>query len=437
MLCVANGLKRKNKMLKFLWKGIFRDKSHSLFPIITVSIGVAITVLSICWMDGMFEEMIGNAATLQTGHVKVVSQAYAEQIDQHPVEYALANSSMILQKLKQKYPDYFWLERINFGGIIDLPDENGETLEQGFFYAQAVDLISNQSPEIELLKLQAALEQGKLPQNENEILLSPGLLDKLKLKLNDSVTLISTSIDGAMALRNFVVVGTVRFGMETIDRQAIIMDISGARDLLYMEDAVAEIYGISRERFYDDATANNLQQSFNQIYQVEDDPFAPTMLTLADQQGMRDYINMINYYSTIMITIFVILMSIVLWNSGLIKGIRKYGEFGVRLAIGESKGHLYRSLIWESTLIGTIGSIIGTAVGLLIALYLQEVGISMGDMLKESTILISNTVYAKITPTAFYIGFIPGLLASVAGAMLAGRGIYKRQTSQLFKELEQ
>jgi putative ABC transport system permease protein len=37
---------------------------------------------------------------------------------------------------------------------------------------------------------------------------------------------------------------------------------------------------------------------------------------------------------------------------------------------------------------------------------------------------------------SFFIGFIPGLLATILGTSISGIGIYKRQTSQLFKELE-
>jgi len=43
---------------------------------------------------------------------------------------------------------------------------------------------------------------------------------------------------------------------------------------------------------------------------------------------------------------------------------------------------------------------------------------------------------AVITNNAYYIGFIPGLFATVIGTMLAGIGIYRRQTASLFKELE-
>ncbi len=49
---------------------------------------------------------------------------------------------------------------------------------------------------------------------------------------------------------------------------------------------------------------------------------------------------------------------------------------------------------------------------------------------------ITYVMRAKITPDCWYLGFIPGVLATMLGTMLAGRGIFKRQLAQLFKELE-
>ena len=49
---------------------------------------------------------------------------------------------------------------------------------------------------------------------------------------------------------------------------------------------------------------------------------------------------------------------------------------------------------------------------------------------------MSNIFYAQVTPDLYYIGFIPGVLATVFGTMLAGLAIYKREMAQLFKELE-
>ena len=104
--------------------------------------------------------------------------------------------------------------------------------------------------------------------------------------------------------------------------------------------------------------------------------------------------------------------------------------------MGENKGHVYRTLIIESVLIGIIGSALGTLLGLAASLYLQEVGFDISEIFKGSKMLIPNIIRAQITPEAFYIGYIPGVLATVIGSMISGIGIFKRQTSQLFKELE-
>jgi putative ABC transport system permease protein len=50
--------------------------------------------------------------------------------------------------------------------------------------------------------------------------------------------------------------------------------------------------------------------------------------------------------------------------------------------------------------------------------------------------MMSGIFRTQITPEAYYIGFIPGVLATLAGTALAGIGIYRRQTARLFKELQ-
>ena len=49
-------------MIQFLLKGILRDKSRSILPIIVVSIGVALTVVLSAYMNGAFGDMIDQNA---------------------------------------------------------------------------------------------------------------------------------------------------------------------------------------------------------------------------------------------------------------------------------------------------------------------------------------------------------------------------------------
>ena len=136
--------------------------------------------------------------------------------------------------------------------------------------------------------------------------------------------------------------------------------------------------------------------------------------------------------------IFMVAMSLVLWNAGLLGGLRRYGEIGVRLAIGEEKGHVYRSMIAESVLVGIAGTIVGTAIGLSLSYWLQTKGLDISEFTRNQAtgVMMPNVVRSRITPPDFYIGFIPGVISTVAGTMLSGIGIYRRKTAQLFKELE-
>ena len=148
---------------------------------------------------------------------------------------------------------------------------------------------------------------------------------------------------------------------------------------------------------------------------------------------------LVDYASTligILVSVFLLAMSLVLWNAGLLGGLRRYGEFGVRLAMGEEKNHVYRTLIFESVFIGIAGTIVGTAFGLFFAWLLQTYGIDISGMMEGAAMMMPSVIRARITPVDFYLGLIPGVLSTVIGTMLAGIGIFKRNTARLFKELE-
>ena len=71
-------------MIKFLFKGLIRDRSRSLFPILTVFIGVFLTVFLYSWINGVLSDMVKSTAHYQTGHVRIMTQAYAKESNQNP-----------------------------------------------------------------------------------------------------------------------------------------------------------------------------------------------------------------------------------------------------------------------------------------------------------------------------------------------------------------
>lgn len=423
-------------MTKFLFKGIIRDKSRSLFPVLIVMAGVALTVLAFNWLNGALNIFVETNAKFNTGHVKIMSRAYAEEADQIPNDLALSRIKDLQKKLKKEFPQLIWTPRIKFGGLLDIPDERGETKAQGPMAGLAVDLLSPSSPEKEILNLKNAIVRGRLPEKPGEVLISDEFAKKLGVRPGGTATLISSTMYGSMATANYTVVGTIHFGVTAMDRGAMLADISDIQFALEMKDTAGEILGFFKDNLYRDGEARAIAKAFNDAYTKKDNEFSPIMETLLDQSGLREYFNLMSSYSSIALGVFVLAMSVVLWNAGLMGNLRRYGEIGVRLAIGEDKGHIYRSMIAESLMIGFIGSVFGTLLGLAVSYYLQVKGINISFAMKGASLMISDVMRAKITPISYVIGFVPGFLATLFGSAISGIGVYKRQTSLLMKELE-
>jgi len=423
-------------MIRFLIKGLLRDRHRSLFPVIVITGGVMFTTLYYGIVLGMRDDTFKMYAVFDTGHVKVTTRAYSALAGQLPNDLAFYEIDGLIKRLESDYPEMCWTARIKFGGLLDLPDENGETRAQGPIMGLAIDLFNAQSGEIKRFDLKRSLVRGHLPRKPGEILISETLAGNLKADVGDMATLIGGTAKGGMAIQNFILAGTVRFNVGPMDRNLMIADLADIQYALDMEGGAGEILGFTPGLVYNQKLNARISRAFNARFQELGDEYAPVMVTLRGQNGLGEMIDFATVEFFIVIASFIFVMSIVLWNAGLMSGLRRYGEMGMRLAMGEKKGHVYCSLIYESISIGTVSSILGIAFGMGICYWLQEAGLDMGSLMKGSAVVMSDIIRAKVTPSGFLVGFIPGLLSTVFGSLVSGIGIFKRQTSQLFKELE-
>ncbi|MDI6698913.1 MAG: FtsX-like permease family protein [Candidatus Saccharicenans sp.] len=438
-------------MISFIIKGILRDRSRSLFPALIVAAGAMLTVFFYSYMQGGKNNFIETSARYQTGHLKVMTRAYAAESDLLPNDLALTGATGLVSNLRAEYPELIWKPRIRFAGLLDIPDENGQTRAQGPISGLAVELVAdnrneNQNhrnlPEAEILNLKKGLIAGRLPEKPREILVGSVLASSLKINPGDRATIISSTLTGAMAIADFTVAGVIRFGVTPLDKTLVIADLEEARQLLDMEDAAGEIFGFYPDFLYRPQLAARMARDFNAKSEErarssgEDPDFLPLILTLGEQGGLGDMIAIYDVYAYVLVAVFVAVMSLVLWNAGLMGSLRRYGEIGLRLAMGETHRRLYFSLLGESVIIGLIGSVAGTALGLAISYYLQTYGINAEAFTRTSEMMMTNIIKAQVTRVSYIIGFIPGLLATLLGTAMAGLGIFRRRTATLMKEFE-
>ena len=162
-------------MIKFLSKGLIRDRTRSFFPLLVIALTVALVVFGSGFMRGMMNSLLLDTAVILTGHQKVVTQAYNEENQLMPNDLALLDSDEMINQLEIEYPDFFWTPRIVFAGLLDVPDENGETKTQGPVIAMGIDFFSEESRQIEIWELEKNLIEGNLPSSKMMLLLVQSL----------------------------------------------------------------------------------------------------------------------------------------------------------------------------------------------------------------------------------------------------------------------
>ncbi len=426
-------------MIKFLIKGLIRDRSRSFSPVLVITLTVALVVFSVGFLKGTMNSLLLDTAVILTGHEKVITRAYHEESQLMPNDLALLKVDQLIEDLNQNYPEFFWSPRITFAGLLDVPDQNGETKEQGPALVFGLDFFSEESREVEIWELERLIVSGSLPNNKNDALISSKLASQLNIQTGERVTFIGSTMDNAFTTHNFNIAGTFNLRKGQTDKQMMLVDLSGAREALDMDGAASAIFGFTHSLYYNDEAAVELRTEFNEVHSDSLDIFSPFMLALRDGSQMGTMVDISGAMMAIMGGIFLVVVMVVLWNMGLMSGLRRYGEVGLRLALGESKGQVYRSMVYEAMVIGLAGTVTGTTIGLALTYYVQENGIDYTkgiEALSNSSMVMPNVFYAQVTPDLFYIGFVPGVMATVLGTMLAGLAIYKREMAQLFKELE-
>ena len=145
--------------MNWILKGIVRDKSRSLFPFLVVSVGVTLMVTLFGFMEGVMMGMLDMTANLDTGQLRFVNKYFFEEEHLIPMDRALAAQGETLIWLQDNSSqNIVWTPRIRWAAIMDVPDEEGNTLSQTPITGMAIDFFSPESTEVNRLKIKESIK---------------------------------------------------------------------------------------------------------------------------------------------------------------------------------------------------------------------------------------------------------------------------------------
>ncbi len=314
--------------------------------------------------------------------------------------------------------DYFLSEFIGYSKLINDEEENSD------FYLKIEAADDNYFKEISLVR-------GRLPQNENEIIVPLGYENDKYFKLNSKLNVsLGTFLIGGEETKNICRECTDEeqqfIGKE--EKIYTIVGYYGNNPYTSWNDTtiITSIEKISSDKEYNiyfhfnkmkqtDEITTKLKENLN----IEEVKYNNSLLGLS---GISKYDNIIQTLvksMAILLTLVAIGCIIVIYNSFAISVLERKKQFGLFSSIGATKKQIRKTVLFEAIVVGTIGIILGILGALLgIGIVLMIINSLLPNLLEGGPLRLCIYPVFIIVPVIFMIitilvsAFIPARRAS-------------------------
>lgn len=392
-------------MFKLALRNVFRHKTRSALTLIAISFGVIGLILSGGFVADVFVQLAEATIHSQLGHVQVAKPGFFTQGTRKPYDYQIENPEPLRRELEKLNGVDDVMLRLNFSGLIS----NGKA--DLAIFGEGIE----PDKEARLGSFLKIIEGRQLKSSDTYgIILGEGVAQALKLRAKDPVTLLLNTKEGALNTIELEVVGIARSFSKDYDARVVRITLPAAQDLL--ASAAINSYVISLRDTQDtEATLLHLQKILDKnLYEVKSwqqlsDFYSSTVALYERQFGVLKIIILV-----------MVLLSVV--NSVSMTVMERIGEFGTLMALGNKRRTLFQLVVVENTLLGVFGGLLGVVLGVALALLISAMGITMPPPPNSNS---GYTAIIRVVPeiivTAFFVGFLATVLASLLPARRASR----------------
>lgn len=382
--------------IKLAWRNIWRNKKRSIIVLISIIIGLVAIIFFEALSVGLTNQMVDNQIGIHTAHIQIHKYGFN---DQKLIQNYLPHSDHLFSDLQALKEIKHMSRRIISYGLITTAENSSGILIVGII-PEEEKKVTNVS--------QYLIEGNYFLTSKKEIIISKRLAKSLALSINDKVVLLATRTDGRVGSELFRIVGIYQTPISTFDRSTVYISLPDAQEMLGMGRNISEIAIISSSFNEVLKTKVVLAQKLGTEYEVLS--YHDLIPSLVMQQEMTGSWMLIIYVIIGLAMIFGII------NTFLMSVFERIKEFGVLKAIGMHEHRMFLMIIYEALLLGVLGAVIGSILGLSLVAYLAKVGLNFAVF---SEGLSAWGIAAIIYPKINYIGVIKASFVIIFISMLA------------------
>jgi len=394
------------KLVKISWRNLWRNSTRTNVTITAVALCIAILIIFQSLIIGLIGKAVYNTTNLVVGEVQIHAAGY---LDDRSIYKSLKNVEEIRAVAKEN--NIGMVERSYGFGLISSGTKSAGTQFWGI------------DPESELKYFDFAnhIDEGNFLTKTSlkKVVLGNKLARSLAAELGTELVIFVQGADGSLGNELFYVTGILGNVADNIDRGAAIILRDDFDILFSTNNHIHEIALNSKGKLEAEEIQKLMSAKAAGVAVETWKELMPTIAIMTEKMSV--------FMLTMFSLIFTIAASLGVMNTLVMSTYDRMKEFGIIRAIGATPWLIIRQVSLEAILLTFLASIIGTVIGLSIAIYLQVYGI---DISGRGNLAIGGIVFDPIWRASVSLKsvFLPvvlmmltSIVASIYPASIAAR----------------
>lgn len=363
------------KIFSFAFRNIGRNKARSIVTIGAMAFAGALMIFYSSLMEGLLDMMVRNVVSFRVGEIQIHPEGYRDDPD-------------LYNRIKN-YPEL--ADRLSAKGLF----------ASGRLYGFGLGALGANSAGISLMgidvkreqrvtKMHERLLEGKWLNTDDQkgVVIGRKLAKTLGASLGDELVVLSQAADGSMANELYHVRGVLQSIGGMIDAGGVLMNDTEFRDLMVIPTGVHEI-AVSRAQIKEEVESakETVAAQAPGLETMSWKELSPHIAKILETSDAGTFIMLlITYIAIVMVTLNAMLMSV----------FERIREFGVMKALGVTPGQILRLVFTEAMIQGLMASVIATAVGVSLALWVETNGIDLSALTGASSVSVAGVAMDAI-----------------------------------------
>ena len=348
--------------LLFALKNVMRNRRRTFITIVISAVGTA--AILIAGGFGLYTyDSLREMSARDSGHIIIGHKKYFDYEESTPMEFGIDNYREISKKILSDENIANVVPRLQLSGIIS----NGE--KSTVFVAFGVDPekeFNMRGPFFKLIE-GSVLSRKNDPEQDPPVMLGKRLAKQLKVKIGDTLTLLSNTTDSALNAIDVQIQGIFTIGVPELDKRMLMLPLTSAQSLIRTEK-------ISSLSVY--------------LFDTEDtDTVTPTLAQDFSDLAVQPWWKQANYYfavrdlyNRIFGLLGVVIIAMVFFavsNTLSMTIVERTREIGALRAMGTKPTEIIRNFVLEGSIIGVMGVTLGMVISVVASITVHFLDLQM------------------------------------------------------------